>query len=277
MRISQRITQLDIELVVINVVQEHVHTRQVVGGVVELLPPKAVFNDVGVKMFFGLQQQRARTTRRVINLVDTGLLVHCELCNQLGHVLRGEELATRFTGVGGVVGDQELVGIAEQVNVAAVEITKVKPSYAFEHGSQTGVFVDHGIAEAVAGGIKISKQAFYVALGGVAVGRAFNSSKESGEIGIQAFIRVGAGSNTGEQLAWVDEVALGFNGIVFDVRRDDLIGKLCIADAVVTAFDVAGKVFTDKAIKQGAQDILLEIPAVNGTSHIVGDLPDLAL
>jgi hypothetical protein len=48
-------------------------------------------------------------------------------------------------------------------------------------------------------------------------------------------------------------------------------------DAVVTAFDVAGKVFADEAIEQGAEHVLLEIPAVDSTAHIVGDLPDPAL
>ena len=135
MWVSQRIAKLNIELVVVDVVQEHVHPGQVVSGVVKLLTKKTVFNNVGVKVFFGLQQQRARATGRVINLVDAGLLVHGELCNQFGHVLRGKELAARFTGIGGVVGDEKLVGIAKQVNVAAVKITKVEPSHAFEHGS----------------------------------------------------------------------------------------------------------------------------------------------
>ncbi|MNR63539.1 hypothetical protein D3C85_1858810 [compost metagenome] len=55
MGVAQRIAELDVELVVIDVVQEHVHPRQVVGGVVELLPEEATFNDVGVEMLLGLQ------------------------------------------------------------------------------------------------------------------------------------------------------------------------------------------------------------------------------
>ena len=192
-------------------------------------------------------------------------------------MLRGKELATGFAGIGGVVGDEEFVGIAKQVNVAAVKITKVEPSHAFEHGSQTGVLVDYRVAEAVAGGIKIGKQAFDVALGGVAVSGAFNGGKDGGQIGVQACVGVSTGDNSGKQLAWVDKIALGFNGVVFDVRRDYAIGQRCIVDAVVIGLDLAGKVFTDKAIEQRAQDILLKIPAVNGTSDIVGYLPDLAL
>ncbi|MOA64987.1 hypothetical protein D3C78_1912150 [compost metagenome] len=57
MRFFQRVSQLDVELVVVHVVQEHVHPRQVVRGVVDFLPEEAVFDDVGVEVLFGLQQQ----------------------------------------------------------------------------------------------------------------------------------------------------------------------------------------------------------------------------
>ena len=35
----------------------------------------------------------------------------------------------------------------------------------------------------------------------------------------------------------------------FDVVGNDAIGQLGVVDAVIVGFDVAGKVFTDKAIK----------------------------
>ena len=54
LRIDQAIAQLDVELVVIDVVQEHVHPRQVVGGVVDLLPKEAVFDHMGVEVLFRL-------------------------------------------------------------------------------------------------------------------------------------------------------------------------------------------------------------------------------
>lgn len=57
----------------------------------------------------------------------------------------------------------------------------------------------------------------------------------------------------------MDEIALGFNGIVLDVREGgDIIRKLRIVDAVITAFDVADKVFADKTLEQGAQHICLK-------------------
>jgi hypothetical protein len=47
----------------------------------------------------------------------------------------------------------------------------------------------------------------------------------------------------------VNKIAFGFDGIVFNVIDDNLICKIAIVDAFITAFNVAGEVFTDKAIK----------------------------
>jgi hypothetical protein len=77
------------------------------------------------------------------------------------------------------------------------------------------------------------------------VGRRFNCSKDARQVGIQAVVGIGAGGDPGKQLAGVDEVTLGFNGVVFNACRDDAVGQLGIADAVVTPFNVGGKVFAD--------------------------------
>ncbi|MNF85335.1 hypothetical protein D3C84_677260 [compost metagenome] len=195
---AEGVAQLDIEFVVVDVVQEHVHPRQVVGGVVEFLTEKAVFDDVGVEVLLGLQQQRARAAGRVVDFVDRGLLVHGELGYQLGDMLRGEELATGFTGIGGVVGDEVFVGIAKQVDMAFVKGAKIQLCYAFEHVGQTGVFILHRIAQTVAGGVEVGKQAPDVALRRVAVGRAFNRSKDASQVGVQALVAVGTGRHLGE-------------------------------------------------------------------------------
>ena len=84
--------------------------------------------------------------------------------------MRCEKLTAGFTGIGGIVGDEKLVGIAKQVDVTTVKITKIQPGHSFEHGGQTAVFVNNGIAETVTGGIKIGKQAFDVNFRWVAVG-----------------------------------------------------------------------------------------------------------
>lgn len=208
--------------------------------------------------------------------------MHGQLRDQLGDMLRCKELAAGFAGVGGVVGDEEFVGIAEQVDlvifkITVMRITKIQFGHAFKHGGQTEIFVFDGVAEAVAGGVEIREQAFDVLLGRVAVGGAFNGGKDGSQVGVQAFVGIGAGSDLGEELAGVDEIALGFDGVIFDVRGNDVVGQLDIVDAVVTAFDVGRKVFADEAVKQGAEHVLPEVPSVDSTTDIVGDGPDLAL
>ena len=47
--------------------------------------------------------------------------------------------------------------------------------------------------------------------------------------------------------------------------------------AVITAFDVVGKVLADEAVEQSAQHVLLEVPAVYGPSYIVGNRPNASL
>ena len=275
--VFQRVAQRDVEFVVIHIVQKHVHPRQVVRGVVEFLPKKAVFNDVRIKVFFGLQQQRSRSAGRVINFVDAGLLVHGQLRNQLGDVLGRKKLAPRFARIGGVVGDQKLIRIAKQVNLVVAKFTKIELGHALEHRRQAPVFVGHGVAQAVAGGVKVGKQPLNVVLGGVALGRGLDGFKNVCQVGVQAVVGVGRGRHIGKQLAGVDEIALGFDGIVANVGRDDGIVQLGVLNAVIPALDVAGKVLADKAVEQRAQHVLLEVPAVHGPPDIVGDLPNAAL
>jgi|GEM_PF-2286680 len=113
-----------------------------------------------------------------------------------------------------------------------------------------------------------SKQAFDIRFGRIAVGRGFDGGKDGRQIGVQSLVGVGTFGDSGKQLARVDEVSLGFDRVVLD---------LGIANALVTGFDVKGKVLADKALEQGAQYILFEIPAIHGTAYVIGDLPDLAL
>ncbi len=103
MGFDQGIAQLDVELVVVDVMQKHVHPRQVVRGVIDLLAKETVFNDMGIEVLFGLQQQGAGTGSGVIDFINAGLLVHSELGDQLGNMLRGEKLTTGFAGIGSIV------------------------------------------------------------------------------------------------------------------------------------------------------------------------------
>lgn len=55
--VGQRVAQFDVEFVVIDVVQKHIHAGEVVGGVVDFLPEEAFFDDVFVKLFFACKSR----------------------------------------------------------------------------------------------------------------------------------------------------------------------------------------------------------------------------
>ncbi|MNT51011.1 hypothetical protein D3C72_1879570 [compost metagenome] len=98
-----------------------------------------------------------------------------------------------------------------------------------------------------------------------------------GKIGIEAVVAIGIFGHVDEEIAGADKVALGLDSILFDFRGDHAIGYFCVVDAVITAFDVTGKVLADKAIEQGTQYILLKIPSIDSTAYLVGNGPDLTL
>lgn len=118
--------------------------------------------------------------------------MHGELGDQPGDMLWGEKFAAGFARVGGVVGDEKFVGIAEQVNLAGIIffikiMAEIQFRHAFEHGGEAEIFILHHVTQAVAGCVEIGKQPFDVIFRWIAVGGAFNGSKDGGQIGVQAF------------------------------------------------------------------------------------------
>ena len=79
------------------------------------------------------------------------------------------------------------------------------------------------------------------------------------------------------KLTWVDEVAFGFDGIVFNVISYYAVIQFRITDTVITGFNIAGKIFADKTVEKRAQNVLLKVPSIDRTSDIVSNLPDLAM
>ena len=130
---------------------------------------------------------------------------------------------------------------------------------------------------AIAGGIEIGEQALDVLFRRVAIGGTLDGGKDGSEVGVQTLVGVRCGEDVGKELAGIDEVALGFDGIVLDFGSDDTDIHLRVMDIRITGLNVSGEVFADKAVEQGAEDILLEIPAIDRAAHIICNLLDLPL
>jgi hypothetical protein len=143
--------------------------------------------------------------------------------------------------------------------------------------SRSSISSADGVAKAVAGRVEVSKQAFDILFRRIAAGRGFDSGKDSGKIGVQALVCIGGSDDVRKQLAGVDKVAFGFNGINLGLVGDVSVGHTSIIDAVVIGLDVVSEIFANETLKMSTQNKLLEVPAVNCAPHSVGDLPNLTV
>lgn len=91
---------------------------------VNLLSEETFFNDMFIELLFRLQQQRTRTSRRVVNLIYGSLSVYCQLSDEFRYTLWGKEFTTRFSRICSIVMNQKLVCVTKQINFIILEVSK---------------------------------------------------------------------------------------------------------------------------------------------------------
>ena len=163
-RVQQRVAVGDVELLVVDVVQEHVDPRQVVGGQVDLLAEEALAHVVLAEHLGELQQQRAGAAGRVVDLVDGLLADHGDPRQQLGDLLRREELAAGLAGARGVHRHQVLVGVAERVDGVVGEVAEVQVADGVQQLDELLVALRDGRAELGAVDVEVVEQTLEVVL-----------------------------------------------------------------------------------------------------------------
>ena len=68
----------------------------------------------------------------------------------------------------------------------------VRPvGHALEHGGQTEIFIFHGIAKAVAGGVEVGKQTFYIVFRWITISRILDVGKNGFQVGVQVGVGIG--------------------------------------------------------------------------------------
>lgn len=103
--------------------------------------------------------------------------------------------------------------------------------------------------------------------------RSLDGSKGSGEVGVEVGIGGGMLHDVSKELRGADEIALGvddfFDGFWVDCCfvHVEIVGR-------AIGIDILHEVFADEAIEEGAENVLLEVPSIYGSSHVVGDAPD---
>ena len=274
LRREEGVAQREVELVVVHIVQEEVHARQVERGVVDLLPHETALDHVFVKLPLGLQQQRTRTAGRVVDLVHLRLSRQGEARDELRHGLRGEKLAARLAGVRRIVRNQKLVGVAEEVDLVVGKVSEIQTLHPAQHGAESAVFLLDGVAQLGAGGVEVGKKPLDGALRSVAHGRSLDGGEDGRQLGVEIGVAVGRGHHLCEELRGIDEIALFARHGVDELGIHLAVGIFCVVLIGVAAFHVGGKIFADVAVEEGAEHKLFEVPAVDSAAHIVGDAPN---
>ena len=273
---ERRVSQREIELRIVHIVQEEVHARQVVGGVVDFLPHETLLDQVLIKLTLGLQQQRARTARGVVDFVHLVLPRERKPRQQPRDVLGREKLAARLTGIGGIVGNEKLVGIAEEVDLVVGKAAEVQTLHPVEHGTEAAVLLLDGVAQAGAGGVEVGKKPLDGALGVIAHGRGFDGGEDRRQVGVEVGVVVGLRHHHRKELTGVDEIALFARHLVDHSRIGTYfaVGIFLIAFLGIVPFHVGDKVFADEAVEERAEHKLFKVPAVDSAAHFVGDAPN---
>lgn len=274
LRREEGVAQRKVELIVVHIVQEEVHPRQVERGVVDLLPHETALDHVLVKLPLGLQQQRTRTASGVVDLVHLRLSRERKPRQQPRDVLGREKLTARLTGIGGIVGDEKLVGIAEEVDFVVGKAAEVQTLHAVEHGTEAAVLLLDSVAQTSAGGVEVGKKPLDGALRSVAHGRGFDGGEDGGQLGVEIGVALGRGHHHRKELAGIDEIALFARHGVDEFGIHLAVGIGCVVLIGVAAFHVGGKIFADVAVEEGTEHKLFEVPAVDSAAHIVGDAPN---
>ena len=158
--VEEGVAEGDVELIVADIVEEHVDAAEVVGGEVDFLPKEALADVVFAEDFGEVEQERAGPAGGVVNFVYLGFVNEGEAGEQFGDVLGGEELAAAFAGVGSIHGHEIFIGVAEGVDVVVLVAAEGHLADAVHEGDQALVAFDYGAAELVAVDVDVVEEPF---------------------------------------------------------------------------------------------------------------------
>lgn len=93
---DERVLIGNIELVVANIMEEHIDAAEVIGGQVNLLPKEALPDILFTENSCRFEKQRTGTAGGVVDLIDLCFPHDSDTGQKLGDLLRCEELAPRI-------------------------------------------------------------------------------------------------------------------------------------------------------------------------------------
>ena len=279
LRVNQSITVRNTEIIHRHAVQNHVHTAQVVSGQVNLLTHKTQAVRVLTQLTLKLQQQRARTTRRVIH--GTNLLgvkaIHSNLRQQLRNLLRSVVLAAALTRISRVHAHQVLVSVTESVILAIlVALLKVHVRHSVHELEQVLVTSRRAHTQLVGVQHKVVEEALHVILGLGATRRLLKRLKHVRQGLVQVLILASVLIHIREQLRRQQEKAALIDEILFNVIFEPVVWDIlkAIRHVNILALNKAHLALREVTVEKHAQHVLLKVPAVYRTTQVIRNTPN---
>ena len=137
LRFEQCITQRDAEMIIVDVVQEHVDATEVVGRLVDLLTEETLLHVLFADDFCNLHEKRTGTAGGVIDLAHLGLVERCDTCKELADLLWCEELTAGLACIACVHLHEELIRIAERINSVLFRSVEIHVSNRIQNTCET--------------------------------------------------------------------------------------------------------------------------------------------
>ena len=259
--------------------QNHVHAAQVIGRQVNLLTHKTQAIRVLTQLTLNLQQQRTRTTRRVIH--GTNLLgvtaIHGNLRQQLRNLLRSVILAAALTRIRRVHAHQVLVGVTESIVLAIlVALIQVHVRHSVHELEQILVTSRRAHTQLIGVQHKVVEEALHVILR-LRAARGLLKRLEHVRQGlIQVLILTSLRVHHREQLRRQQEKAALIDEILFNVIFELVVWDIlkAIRHVNILALHKAHLALREVTVEKHAQHVLLKVPAIYRTAQVIRNTPN---
>src|SRR3989338_302055 len=111
--IHKRVAVSNIKMIVVDVVQKHVDTAEVVGSEIDFLPKETLTNIFFTKDFSELKEQRARTAGWIVDLIHFCFAYGSDFRQKFADFLRRKKVPTFFTSIRCIHSQQIFISITK--------------------------------------------------------------------------------------------------------------------------------------------------------------------
>ena len=278
-RFEERVTERDVELARVDVVEEQVDAAEVVRRRFLFLPVEADEDVLRSEDLCHLHQERPRTAGRIVDLPHPRPAPRGDAGQQLRGLLRREELSAGLARARGIHRQQVFVGVAEGVDGPAPVVAELHLRHAAEQRAERLVLLVHrGPQLARVAEVDRRKDVLEVFLALRALRRVFDFAENVFERDVEVVVPRRRGVDAGEKVRRAqEEPELAHEDVLRRQRirvRERGVGEPGHAGRPLLLVRDAGDLFRQEPVEQRAQDVLLEVPAAHRPAQLVRDPPD---